>query len=120
MDMGELIKKYRIQGGMTQEELGKRLNPVVQKSAVAKWENGRVDNIKREHIKQMSSMFGISPVDLMCFEDRQPEYILSSDGKQFVAEFNKLDAEDRAKILERIAVFLEADKYTKKGNEAVG
>lgn len=50
MDIGNKIKAARIARGMTQEELGKHLG--VQKSAIAKYESGRVVNIKRSTLKK--------------------------------------------------------------------
>ena len=49
MEMGEIIKQLRKAHNLTQEELGKRLG--VQKSAIAKYEKGRVENIKRSTIQ---------------------------------------------------------------------
>ena len=42
---GERIKKLRKEKGMTQQELVELLG--VQKSAIAKYENGRVPNLKK-------------------------------------------------------------------------
>ena len=42
MNIGDKIRNARINKGMTQEELGKALG--VQKSAIAKYEKGRVVN----------------------------------------------------------------------------
>lgn len=61
MTYGEKIKIARIAKGMTQEELGKLVG--VQKSAVAKWENGRVPNIKLETKIALSKILDISPID---------------------------------------------------------
>ena len=44
MELGQKIKEARLQKGLTQEELGKIVG--LQKSAIAKYENGRVVNIK--------------------------------------------------------------------------
>ena len=45
MEIGKKIKEARLEKGMTQEELGKIVG--LQKSAIAKYETGRVVNIKR-------------------------------------------------------------------------
>ena len=63
MEMGEIIKQLRLQRGITQEELGKVIG--VQKSAIRKYESGKVENIKRTSIKKMSDYFGVSPAYLM-------------------------------------------------------
>ena len=54
MNIGDKIRNARISKGMTQEELGKALG--VQKSAIAKYENGRVVNIKRSTLKKISDI----------------------------------------------------------------
>jgi transcriptional regulator with XRE-family HTH domain len=45
MGMAERIKERRLIMKYTQEELAEKLG--LQKSAIAKYENGRVENIKR-------------------------------------------------------------------------
>ena len=63
MDIGEKIRISRIKKGMTQEELGSALG--VQKSAIAKYESGRVVNIKRTTLKKISDILGIAPSELI-------------------------------------------------------
>lgn len=70
MDIGNKIKSARIAKGMTQEELGKHLG--IQKSAVAKYENGRVVNIKRSTLKKISDILDIRPSELIFDEQKQP------------------------------------------------
>lgn len=59
METGEIIKQLRKEKGITQEELANVLG--LQKSAIAKYENGRVKNIKRETINAMAVYFGVKP-----------------------------------------------------------
>lgn len=61
--MAERIKERRIAMNYTQEELASKLG--LQKSAIAKYENGRVENIKRSVIAQMAKLFECSPAYLM-------------------------------------------------------
>ena len=66
MKMGEYIKQLRTGSNIygkkwSQEELGKLLDPQVNRAAVNKWESGQVENIKRAHIQQMSELFGVNP-----------------------------------------------------------
>lgn len=65
--MGAYIKLLREENHMSQEELGQKLSPPVNRAAVNKWETGQVENIKRKHIEQMSEIFGVRPSELMCF-----------------------------------------------------
>ena len=63
MTIGMKIKQARIAHGWTQEELGSRIG--VQKSAIAKWETGRVENIKRASLVALAEALEISPADLI-------------------------------------------------------
>lgn len=69
MDIGEKIKTARQAKGMTQEELGEILG--VQKSAIAKYENGRVVNIKRSTLKKISDVLEIPPFELIFDEEHR-------------------------------------------------
>ena len=60
---GEMIKYYRKKLGLTQEELGNYVG--VQKSAIAKYENGRIENLKRTTIEKLSELFGVLPSELL-------------------------------------------------------
>jgi transcriptional regulator with XRE-family HTH domain len=66
MTIGEKIRKARIAKGMTQEALGIMVG--VQKSAIAKYENGRIVNIKRSTIQKIASALNIRPSELI-FDD---------------------------------------------------
>ena len=67
MTMGENIKTQRKRTGLTQQELADKLG--LQKSAIAKYENGRVQNIKRSTLEKMADILNCSPAFLMGFEE---------------------------------------------------
>lgn len=66
-NMGETIKKLRIDKGMTLEELGDKVG--VGKSTVRKWENGMIANMKRDKIANVAKVFGVSPSYLMGWDN---------------------------------------------------
>lgn len=70
MEIGDKIKSARLLKGLTQEELGAILG--VQKSAVAKWESGRVVNIKRSRLKQLSEVLDIPAHELISSDWGKP------------------------------------------------
>ena len=59
MGMAERIKERRKIMGYTQTELGEKIG--LQASAIAKYENGRVENIKRSTIANMAKVLECSP-----------------------------------------------------------
>ena len=67
MNIGEKIKEARLAKGLTQEELGKLIG--LQKSAVAKYENGRVVNIKRSTLQKLANALDLRGSDLIIESD---------------------------------------------------
>ena len=72
-EMGRRIRDLRIAAGLTQEQLGEKVG--LQKSAVAKYENGKTENMKRSVIQKMAALFGVSPSYLMGFDDNTSYYL---------------------------------------------
>mgnify|MGYP003296454078 CR=1 FL=1 len=70
MNIGQKIKDARIKKGLTQEELGSIIG--VQKSAIAKYESGRVINIKRSTLQKLAVALDMKGSDLV-IEQEEPE-----------------------------------------------
>lgn len=99
MNIGEKIKNARTAKGMTQEELGKILG--VQKSAIAKYESGRVVNIKRSTLKKISDVLEIPPFELI-FDAERREMHKKNDIQTDIVVRLRTDSEF-ASIIEGIA-----------------
>ncbi len=120
MDIGTKIKNARMAKGMTQEELGKILG--VQKSAVAKYESGRVVNIKRTTLKRISDVLDIRPFELISevsLETQRNNDILTdiiitlredNELLEIVDSITKLDADKRNVLKSFLGTFLTTDK----------
>lgn len=91
-DIGIIIKQARLQKGFTQEVLAEKVG--VKKSAVAKWENGRVSEIKRSNLKNLADALGLNPALLV--SDFSGE-----DMKKPTAADDGL-SEDMQKLIDRI------------------
>ena len=63
MELGQKIKEARRMQGLTQQALGNIIG--VQKSAIAKYENGRVVNIKRDTLLSIARALHIEPSELL-------------------------------------------------------
>lgn len=66
-ETGERIRRLRKEKGWTQTDLGNRIG--VQNSAIAKYENGRVPNLKRSTIKALADALGVNPSYLMGLDE---------------------------------------------------
>ena len=76
MDIGQKIKEARLTKGLTQEQLGNLVG--VQKSAIAKYENGRVVNIKRSTLHKLGKVLGLRGSDLIIESDPEGAAELSA------------------------------------------
>lgn len=87
MSMAQRIKELRIAAGLTQEELGEKIG--LQKSAIAKYENGRVENIKRSTIQAMADLFGVKPSYILGFDEEEEQedgYYLDPEAAEIAQE----------------------------------
>ena len=133
MKMVEFIKHLRTGGNkyekrMTQEELGKLLDPPVNRAAVNKWEKGRVENLSRTYIIQLSHIFGIAPAELLCFEESSDEGSLGELENLFTRierelgeevvfllnQYNKLNQTGQEKALDYLSDLILIEKYNAK------
>ena len=108
MNVGELIKKERLARGMTQEELAEKVG--VKKSAVAKWENGRVSEIKRSNLKKLSEALGVNPNMLLGDIGHDPvgvahelaDIYLDSDLRSMISAYKTLPYDKQAQVREYV------------------
>lgn len=69
MKAGEIIRKKRRELGLTQAQLGEKIG--VNKSAIARYENGQIENIKRPIVAALSEVLNVSPLDILALPDTQ-------------------------------------------------
>lgn len=105
MGMAERIRKQRKELGYTQTELGEKLG--LQASAMTKYENGRVKNMKRSIIENMAKFLECSPTYLMELDNLGE---IKSLDNAYPIELKKFS------LLEEIACG--DPKYTNEGRES--
>ena len=101
-EIGKLIKQARIQRGYTQQKLADLVG--VQKSAVAKWENGRVTEIKRTNLIALADALGIEDVLLVgnAYADKKEKPSVDeglSESHIKLIEFAKNVPADKAELI---------------------
>ena len=107
MNVGSLIKQARLAKSLTQEELAEKVG--VQKSAVAKWENGRVSEIKRSNLKKLSEALELNPNQLL--DETKENPTVQDDGisetkRKLIEKIKKLP-EDQVLLLLQVAERIE-------------
>jgi repressor LexA len=102
MEVGSLIKEARLAKGLTQEELGKLVG--VQKSAIAKYENGRVVNIKRSTLQKLATALDLKGSDLIIQSNPKEaaelsaRVLIDSDLRELVELYSLLDKNDKRTV----------------------
>lgn len=86
MDVKDIIRKRRLELGLTYEELGNAIG--VGKSTVRKWETGLIENMRRDNIVALAKALNISPAlimgwDIDISEDTQEDSLTNNDVKSF-------------------------------------
>ncbi len=104
MNIGKIIRDARIKKGYTQEQLGEIMG--VQKSAIAKWENGRVVNIKRDKLKKLAEVLSIQPYELVAPDSivSNSEQNLSSDELQLLNMYRQLNDQGKEYVLQTVTM----------------
>ena len=112
MSMAERIKERRTLKGLTQEELGKKIG--LQKSAIAKYKNGRVENIKRCVIENMAEVLGCSPCYLMDW-DEDPENTVTKDQiLRILKYYRSLNSIGKREATKRVEELSNLPQYSKR------
>lgn len=106
MEIGQKIKQARIAKGLTQEELGNLVG--LQKSAIAKYENGRVVNIKRSTLQKLAKALDLRGSDLVIEADPKEaadlhaKVLLDEELMDSIEKYYALTAEKRKMIRDLI------------------
>lgn len=77
MSIGDKIRAARLAKGLTQQELGDLVG--VNKSAIAKYEKGRVVNIKRSTLQKIAMALNMRPSELIFDEVEEKKNDVMAD-----------------------------------------
>lgn len=100
MKLGENIRKYRKELGLTQEELAKRVDAI--QTDIHRWEAGKVTP-SIESLKKLAKALNVS-VDSFLFTEREKKHLKIAD-KEFLdklIDIDKLSPADRTTIANMI------------------
>lgn len=99
IQIGQIIKQKRQELGMTQTELGQKMG--VGKTAVAKWEAGKVKNLKRDALPLLANILRISPLALIGIneDDNKITKRLNSIEEVLLKKYRQLDTDDQEEVI---------------------
>ena len=114
------IKELRLAKGMTLEEVGNAVG--VGKSIVRKWENGIIQNMKRDKIANLAKALDVSPSYLMGWDDPEPTPAAEAGtvlGKaardpnqiKLLGNYQQLNDEGQKEILNHMDYVISQEKY---------
>lgn len=123
INAGKIIKELRQRSNLTQEQLGEILG--VKKSAIQKYENGSIQNLKIDTIRMLCDTFKVPPYvfiypkkyDEAIFDEKNEElyYALYRHYGESVFEmlfkFFQLNEENKSKAMQYISDLNKIDEY---------
>lgn len=113
--MGNRIKELRLSRHMTLEEVGNMVG--VGKSTVRKWENGIIENMKRDKIASLAKALGVSPSYLMGWDEQTAATPDLTDNEKAVLDyFSMLNDYGQEEALNHMEYLASQDRYIKKQN----
>lgn len=125
MNIGERLKRLRLERGMTQQEVGEALG--ITKGAVQKYESGQIVNFRSDTIRKLCDLFGMAPVYFV-YDDIAEDYISQNSmeirsmivahfGARFVKfldTMNMLNEDGRQKVIEYSTDLVSNERYRRE------
>jgi len=104
LDMNYIIKELRLKRGLTLEQVGDYVG--VGKSTVRKWENGMIENMRRDKIAKLAEILGTTPDYLMGWDSNHDNWSTSfrESLSQELMMLNPSDVRDSCVDLHRLEV----------------
>ncbi len=108
--MTNRIRQLRKNAGMTQDELGALIG--IKKSAVAKYESGNIENIKKASVEILAEHFGVTPAYLLGWSPMENE--LTKEESELLVSFGMLNEYGRKEAQRRVREMTYSSLYTEE------
>ncbi len=113
MNIGKIINNLRVDKRLTLEAVGDYVG--VSKSTVKKWEDGFIENMKRDKIALLSEILEVSPVTFITGEITllQPKMqTLTPTEQTLLTNYRELNQDGQTKASEYVSDLVQLGKYT--------
>ena len=112
---GEILKKLRLESGLTQddlaEELNKKYNIRLNKGMISKWESNKSE-ARLEYARVLARFFNVTLDYFLGEEDECNNSFISLNEKNLLSKFNELNDLGKREALKRVDELTYINKYT--------
>ena len=115
MTIGERIRRRRIELGMSQDELAKRLGYKDRSTISYIEKNG--GNLQMSKVEEIAKILDIPPEVLMGWGESEDEVVLTSREQKMLALFRTLNADGQEVALTMITVLSKSPEYIKNNSD---
>lgn len=97
MNIGLMIKEARLAKGYTLDDLSKIIG--VTAATVSRWENGKIEDMKRSKIKALSDALDIPPYIIMGWDAPHGDKEISAEDRDLLNAYHAATDEQRRLVL---------------------
>ena len=115
MTIGERIRRRRIELGMSQDELAKRLGYKDRSTISYIEKNG--GNLQMSKVEEIAKILEMPPEVLMGWGESEDEVVLTSREQKMLALFRTLNADGQEVALTMITVLSKSPEYIKNNSD---
>lgn len=115
MTIGERIRQRRIELGMSQDELAKRLGYKDRSTISYIEKNG--GNLQMSKVEEIAKILEMPPEVLMGWGESEDEVVLTSREQKMLALFRTLNADGQEVALTMITVLSKSPEYIKNNSD---
>lgn len=112
MNIGERIKKLRKEKGLSVDYIAEKLGK--NRATVYRYESSEIENLPYPILVPLAEILGTTPMYLMGCEVENIK--VTKEEKQLLENYNKLDIEDKNKVIDYTQLLSNQDKYKDLNN----
>ena len=107
MNIGERIKALRKEKGLSVDYIAEKLGK--NRATIYRYESSEIENLPYPILVPLANILGTTPMFLMGCESETIK--VTKEEKQLLENYNKLDAEDKSKVIDYTKLLHNQDKY---------
>lgn len=114
MNIGERIKKLRKEKGLSVDYIAEKLGK--NRATVYRYESSEIENLPYPILVPLADILGTTPMYLMGCEVEDIK--VTKEEKQLLENYNKLDSDDKTKVIDYTNLLSNQDKYKSANKSA--